>query len=460
MSLPQAAPRTRSFLAILLLAGSVARASLAAGHAPVLHPGETVRLVMPKGAAGRTSLTLTLVAPAGGPVTIETSTLDFDTRLKVFAAGSAAEASPMAEDDNGGIGLNSRLTVECQAGRDYRVVVRPVNDDWGGPVEVSAVTGPAPALDREERQQRVAAYWDAVEAEGQRTGSAILDARVQLGRGSMHYLVGEYPEARRLLEAALKRFSEVLPPNHPTTAFCSTRLATTLMRMGDFAAARTRYERALAIREKALGPDHPEVATSLNNLANLLRATGEFAAARPLYQRALAIREQALGPDHPDVGESLNNLAIVLKDMGDYAAARPLYERALAVRERALGPDHPDVAASLNNLATVLQDLGDYAAARPLYQRALAISEKVRGPDHPDVAAGLTGLANLLTAMAEYAAARPLYERALAIGEKVYGPDRPEVALLAGNLAVVLQDQGDYAAARRSAPTIRTWPRA
>jgi len=120
--------------------------ALPAGDIPVLHPGAALKLEMPPGDPGQAALKVDLVATEGGPLTVETSTLHFDTLLRVFDAEAAEGAPPLAEDDDGGVGgsaANSRLTFEAAAGRSYRIEVRDTGGGSGGPFEVSAAAGGA-----------------------------------------------------------------------------------------------------------------------------------------------------------------------------------------------------------------------------------------------------------------------------------------------------------------------------
>jgi len=432
-------------LAILVVAASSARA---AGDPPILHPGETVHLELPPGDPETTAVTLRLVAARDGPLTVGVSALHFDTSLRVFDADAAAGARPLAKDEDGGVGSNSRATFEAVAGHGYHVIVRAFEEDWGGPFEVVAEGGRPSAPNVEEERERDLKYWDEVSAEAARSGSEVLAGRALAGRGALYLDADDAVAARRLLEAAQETFAGQLGAEHPRTATCMARTAEALQSMGEYTAARPLYERALAIRERVFGPTHPRTSASLNDLAVLLWQAGDPVAARPLYERALAIDEQVYGPDHPQTATTLNNLALLLRSSGQQAAARPLLERAAKIYERARGPEHPETANALNGLAMLLQDAGDYGAARPLFERALAAREKALGPEHPLTAASLGNLATLLRSTGEYAAARPLYERALAIREKALGPEHPGTAAVLHNLASLLRAQGDYAAAR------------
>ena len=338
-----------------------------------------------------------------GPYHVDLRSYYFDAYLVL--RDEAGEL--LAEDDDGWIGLHSRVVAELEAGGRYLVQACALSGGRG-PFELTLTP---------ERPEQLS-----------------LNERARLERADAE---------RRLAVVEAYR-----GPEHPDTAACLSNLAVLLWQQGSYAAARPINQRALAIHEKTLGPEHPSTATSLANLAVLIHAQGEYNAARPLYERALAIREKVLGPEHPDTANTLSTLASLLHDQGDYEAARPLYERALAIHERVLGPDHPHTAASLNGLALLLKARGDREAARPLLKRVLAIHERALGPDHPHVATSLGNLATLLDDLGEFDAARPLFERALGIYERALGPGHPHTATGLGNLAGLLKAEGDYAAAK------------
>jgi tetratricopeptide (TPR) repeat protein len=165
-----------------------------------------------------------------------------------------------------------------------------------------------------------------------------------------------------------------------------------LYQEGQYSEAAKVAEEALKIAEGALGSDHPQVPAEAKPIyekalaiADHLRAQGKYAEAKPLYEQTLAIDEKVLGKDHVDVARDLNNLALLYHAQGAYGEAEPLYERALAIVEKALGPDHPQVATLLDNLAELYQAQGMYAEAEPLRERALAIEKKASGQEQTEV---------------------------------------------------------------------------
>lgn len=245
-----------------------------------------------------------------------------------------------------------------------------------------------------------------------------------LDRAGLYLAVrGNFGQAQRLLERALRVREQALGPEHPETAASLNSLGLVLGQQGQLAAARQYLDRSLAVRERVLGHDHPATAESLNDVASLLRQQGEGTAARPLYERALAIRERALGADHLRTANILNNMANLQRDQGDLGAARPLLERALAICERVLGPEHPYTALVGSNLGWLVLQQGDLGVSRSLLERALAVREQLLGPDHPQTARTRQHLAEVILDERGAIAARPLLERVLAVYERALTPD-------------------------------------
>jgi len=431
--------------------------------------------------------TFAFQVPASGPWHLDLRSYFFDAYL-VLRDG---EGKLLAEDDDGLIGLHSRIVAKLKVGELYSVTACALHGARGA-FDLRLEPGrPGPLSPREQAQAGLAEakarlkamegtfgpddlqtgaalthlgflYWrsgryaralpmmqrafEIAQAhyggEDPRTADALFQVAAQLEG------LSRWKEARTLFERVLAIREKVLGPGHPDTAGALEQLGGVFKDQGLYEKARPFYERALAIKEKVLGPEAPEIAFVLNNLAGLLKDQGEYEAARPLYERALRIFQKTSGSEAPETATALNNLASLLTAMGHKEEARPLYERALAIWEETLGPEHPNTAAALNNLAGLLKGMGFYEEARPLYERALAIWMKVSGPEDPKTAFGLGNLGSLLRSEGRYQEARPLLERALAIDGKALGPDHPQTAIDLKGLARLLQDQGLYSEAR------------
>jgi cell division septation protein DedD len=71
----------------------------------------------------------------------------------------------------------------------------------------------------------------------------------------------------------------------------------TLYQQGQYSEATKAAEEALKVAEETLGSDHPQLAAFLNNLAILYQAQGKCSEALPLYEKTLAIAEKTLSRD-------------------------------------------------------------------------------------------------------------------------------------------------------------------
>jgi tetratricopeptide (TPR) repeat protein len=160
--------------------------------------------------------------------------------------------------------------------------------------------------------------------------------------------------------------------NEATTGMLNT-LGTYFLHIGDFQNAKPVLEQALEINRKTLGEEHLDTAIILNNLGILLNSMGEYAAARPYLKQALEINRKVLGEEHPETAQSFGKLGSLAQAIGDYAAARPYLEQALEIRRKVLGEEHPDTAKSLGNLGFLLRVMGEYRSN--LDQRVAAPKE-------------------------------------------------------------------------------------
>ncbi|GGQ01906.1 ATP-binding protein [Streptomyces pseudogriseolus] len=259
--------------------------------------------------------------------------------------------------------------------------------------------------------------------------------------------LGEYAEARRIIEDTLARRRRTLGDDHPGTLQSANDLASALHNLGEDAEARRMDEDTLARRRRTLGDDHPDTLQSAHNLAITLHNLGEHAEARRIIEDTLARRRRTLGDDHPDSLNTAHNLAATLHDLGEYAEARRIKEDTLARRRRALGDDHPDTLNSAYSLAATLHNLGEYAEARRMDEDTLARRRRALGDDHPDTLNSAYSLAATLHNLGEYAEARRMDEDTLVRRRRILGDDHPDTLHSANSLAVTLYNLRQYAAA-------------
>ncbi|MFJ6843014.1 FxSxx-COOH system tetratricopeptide repeat protein [Streptomyces griseoluteus] len=258
--------------------------------------------------------------------------------------------------------------------------------------------------------------------------------------GHANASLGQYVNARSIIEDTLARRRRDLGEDHPDTLQSANDLASTLRELGEYDTARRMLEDALERRVRVLGEDHPDTLTSAGNLAGAFYSLGKLTEARRTEEDVLARRARVLGEDHPDTLTSTNNLASILGDLGDFAEARRMHEGVLARRVRVLGEDHPDTLSSANNLANTLHHLGETAEARRMQEGVLARRVRVLGEDHPDSLNSVNNIASILGDLGDFAEARRMQEDVLARRARVLGEDHPDTLSSANNLAGILYD--------------------
>ena len=191
--------------------------------------------------------------------------------------------------------------------------------------------------------------------------------------GAIYYNVGEYCEASKYGERALK-LSESLG-DKSGVARLRLNLGTLAQITGDLDKARRLYEESLKTFQE-LG-DKSGVARSLHNLGNLAWVSGDLDEVRRLYEDSLKISRE-LG-DKSGIANSLLGLGNLARDTGDLDEARRLHEDSLKTFQE-LG-DKSGVAKSLLNLGILARDTGDLDEACRLYEDSLKTFQELGDKD-------------------------------------------------------------------------------
>lgn len=467
--------------------GSVVFAALAAvaGEAPgPLEPGRAVMTVLLPGPPGTVERHWSFVAPASGRFVVEARSLEVDTGLRVVRDDGQGAPKTIAEDDDGGIGTDSRLVFDAQAGGRYGVVLYSVEEDWGGDVEVRIAleANAEPAASAAERDTAAESYWLRAEERARAAGKTGRQARALRGRAALlrdpvdaqrkrqwmdramaldrarlvatspafakklieygDYLfgAGQMADARATFEQAVGLLDGRQGDDARDLALALHWLGATCRRLRDDKAAEPALRRALAIRESICGAESIEVGYTLSWLAESVWWLGRPDEAEPLFRRTIAIYEKRLGPDHLETGWQCRSLGDLLVRQGKVDEGGALLERALAIHELRLGTDTPEVAGLLESLAQVHQDAGRFARAAEAWKRAAEIRGRSKGADHPDLIHPLEEGAQALVMAGAYDEARAVAERAVRIARANPEVDRQTaaVALQTLGLAVAL----------------------
>jgi len=214
--------------------------------------------------------------------------------------------------------------------------------------------------------------------------------------------------------------------------------------VGDYEQAERLMREALAMNRVLVGDKHPWIAMSLNNIANVLQDKGDLAGAEALYQQCLAMRRELLGEVHPDVAMTLNNLAFVYYDRGNHVAALNTERESLAIYQKLFPGDNPEVARIMNRLGYWQTEAGDYPAAERNLNDALAMRRRLFDPTHPEVASSLLHVAILQIATRRYSDAETSARTAGEIFKTAVSETSWKTALAEAVSGAALAGLGDY----------------
>jgi Tfp pilus assembly protein PilF len=269
------------------------------------------------------------------------------------------------------------------------------------------------------------------------------NAKLMNNVGEYLQLMGQYHQARTVLETALRLAEEAHGSESVRRSAIMNNLGRVLKRLGDNAMARQHFEHALKLDQKQYGEAHHHVAEIANNYGTILHQSGDFRTALHQFEWALEICLNSYGPSHSKVASVTNNVAYALANAGDVDRAIEHFTQALSTAEAAVGPMHPMVATIRTNLGIALRLKGQTDEARAQLEQAASIGQASLGPDHSDVARSLSQLGALHYMQNDFQLARHYFQRALEIDEKTLGKNHLLLCARLNDLARCLKALGD-----------------
>ena len=266
-----------------------------------------------------------------------------------------------------------------------------------------------------------------------------LRINLTLRLGSAYRFLGEYQEAKKVYTQLQQEILNEETYDETWLWVVENDLALVLRDLGDYEEAKVLLEKATISNEKNFGKFHPTTAISYSNLATVLRDLGDYEEAKVLLEKVKISDEKNFGEWHPNTAISYSNLATVLRDLGDYEGAKVLLEKAIISNEKNFGKWHPNMAISYSNLALALQSLGDYKEAKVLLEKAMRSDEKNFGEFHHRTAISYSNLAMVLKDLGDYKGAKKLLEKAYKVYRNHVGEQHPNTRIVKANLDSVRQ---------------------
>lgn len=214
---------------------------------------------------------------------------------------------------------------------------------------------------------------------------------------------GRYEEAAAKFRKALDIIIEIAP-NHDDLRIARGKrwLGSCLVKLGQYDDARRLLEESLDIQRRVLGMNNRYVASILFELAILEQARGLFDTAVEIAEQALDIQRRVLG-EQLDTARTLELLGTIHLERGEMSESIKRLWDSLMIRKLRHRADHPDVLRTrdlLHEAAILIEDpvLVDALLHRPetdertevarhaLEERKRLLDRLRRGADEPDTA--------------------------------------------------------------------------
>jgi serine/threonine protein kinase/tetratricopeptide (TPR) repeat protein len=257
-----------------------------------------------------------------------------------------------------------------------------------------------------------------------------LEAEAAFLRGNVESFRGHLDAAAAALEDAL--WSAEMAHADVLAARAATLLLSVATARGRLDEAHRWERQATAAVERA--GDELVRSTYDLKVGRLRQDEGHPDEALTWAERAHAIRERTLGPDDTRTAEALYAIGDARSFQFKAAEAVTSYRRAMAIYEQRLGTEHPQIALMWSKLGNLAWDQGRFQEALDDHKRAIAIRERTLEPDNPMLAASYNNAGIASDDLHRYDEALQYYGRALAIRNKTQDPDHPDMLALRNNI--------------------------
>lgn len=262
--------------------------------------------------------------------------------------------------------------------------------------------------------------------------------------GTGYFIAGDYISSKKYLEMELAHYkNHSSMENRASKANAMVNLGLSLHKLGDYSQAKSMLEKALYEKEELYGKQHVELADILVNISRACLNLGYDKEAKEKLQRALAIKENHFGKGHVENAHILHQLGKTYLHLGHDVMAYETLKEALELNEKQYGEQNIKTAFTLRQLGRVARNLGNYSEALQLLEKSLVIQEKYYGEAHVELAFTLHILGRTYTYYGEYDKGENLLNKALKIRKKYYGDEHVKTAHIYDALGVFNYVAGD-----------------
>lgn len=290
-------------------------------------------------------------------------------------------------------------------------------------------------------------YSITASALARRSGSADLQAYIQLQLGYIYDELNRFEEAIAAYEAA-RRIAERKPSqNHLQIVGAYFNLANSLSSAGRQEESVAATERAIQLLGKIPGNGGGLMADLYINKAVSLTLLARYGEALNALDEALTIYKNLNTSGIFGVANVFKTKSRVYSLLTRYQDAADAAQSALAIYTKSASPDQREVAATYGMLGMAYQGLARYDDARAQYLAAAKIIEINYGVNAKEMRYPLVNLGNVDDTLQHYEDALNNYQKALDLIIDVFGADHADVATMLGRLGLTSYNYKRYDAA-------------
>jgi tetratricopeptide (TPR) repeat protein len=144
---------------------------------------------------------------------------------------------------------------------------------------------------------------------------------------------GNYSEAERLIEEAVKVLQSERKPDFARYSSCLTHLAECYSKQGKFAEARETYDKLVTAWTEAIGKDDPDIFLDIDYLASTADFGSGTTDVADCYATIIESKKQVFGASHPDIANSLLIYSRLLLKLGRRQESEQIEAEANAMRQ-------------------------------------------------------------------------------------------------------------------------------
>jgi len=266
----------------------------------------------------------------------------------------------------------------------------------------------------------------------------VIVGKIATQLGSTYDFLGDYSNAKKLLEQSLILHKKHYGENHLKTALVEARLGNVYNHEGSYLKAKNSLQHTYALYKNHYGENHIKTGWAAVLLGSVYRQTGEYLKARDVIKIGLEIHREHFGKNHVKTGWALINLGNVYKDIGDYSKAKQLIEHSFVITKKHFGQNHIETALITAHLGIFYSTIGDYLKARKLLKQSLPILQNYYGKKHVQTAWLLANLGVAYGNLGNVQKAKEIISSVLPLYKNHYGENHIKTAWLLLQLAKML----------------------